>query len=389
MTVILFFPKILRNAHRSIFQLDRLEQEGYNLILLDATKYYRNDATATEDIILRNRVICTSKEDLINFVRQLPEEPVLYITFDHYVQFATPVLDLLVRKKDKLLTYHTKFFTSTTKPEGRFRSFFDKTIREINQFFPTHFFGWFYRRRYNFYIPDYFLCSTDYCIPTKVFLSIPRENRIVVHADDLNKTLEDNARILNKNKRTGVFLDQNIPFINVTHPLLCTSPPPEGYIDIFYENLRRIFGKIQKQLDLDEIVIALHPDAVRFEKELEGKYEGFRTFMGETHNLVRDAKVVLGHCSTALSYAVVYNKPVVILKDRYMMEQFPGKNVRFFIEELGMKDIFMDQEDKFQSEDVKIDKEKYEDYKRKFLKDNDIQENSYFYAIQKIQKEIG
>jgi len=38
--------------------------------------------------------------------------------------------------------------------------------------------------------------------------------------------------------------------------------------------------------------------------------------------------------------------------------------------------------------EVIVNKEKYSDYTRKYLKDNNIQENSYYYAIKHITKDL-
>ncbi|MDX1718633.1 MAG: hypothetical protein R3353_00595 [Salegentibacter mishustinae] len=390
-TVVFFFPNVLRDAHRHIFQLDRLKKEGFNIILLDATKFYGKEATATEKIILEHKVECEVLEDFITLKKSLPKAPVIFISYDQYVKFAAPVFDIIIRKRDVLLSYHTKRFASINAHSHKAIIFLEKAISHLDKLLPISYFGNLYKQKYKLYIPDYYLCSTEYLIPTKVYLTVKKENRIIVHADDMNHILGYQKSVIDKNQKIGVFLDQGIPFLNRTHPKIYTKPLPDGYLDTYYQSLEKSLKELKLKLNLDEVVIALHPDAKKFPEELEGKFSGFRTFMGESKDLIRDANFVFGHCSAALNFAIYYKKPVIILKDDFLMEYHSNlrKFTTFFIEELGMTAVEIDKPvPKLNFEDVSINEKKYLDFTRKYLKDNDIQENSYYYAINKIQKDL-
>ena len=148
---------------------------------------------------------------------------------------------------------------------------------------------------------------------------------------------------------------------------------------------------LKHELKLDEVVIALHPDAVKLEKELKDKFKGIRTFLGATNELIRDAHIVFGHSSTALGFAVYYHKPVVLFKDQFLMNNF--KLIRdfmtFFEKTLGFKSIYMDKPiNNLPKNIMSVDKKKYKDYTQKFLKDNKIQENSFYYAIKYINRDL-
>ena len=391
MTLVFFFPNILRDAHTKIFQLNRLKSEGFNLILLDATSFYGNQATATEQIILENRLKCLTTKDFNNFRENLPQDPVLFITFDLYTTFAAPVLDIIIRKKDKLLTYFTKRFSSVHSPSGVFADFLQENLPRVHKVLPLNYFKFFYRWKYKMCIPDYYLCSTNFLIPPKVYLSVKKNNIIVVHADDINQVLNESETYIDPQKKVGVFLDQGVPFLDKTHPNLYKEPIPDEYRDQYYYLVEKTLQSLKKKLDLDEIVIALHPDAVKFKKELEGKFSQFRTFIGATKDLVRDAHIVFGHSSTAFSFVIFHKKPLIILTDDFLMDYHYNirKSILFFANELGMKILKTNEEVPINCiSEVPFDSEKYEDYTRKYLKDNDIKENSYYYAIKKIEKDI-
>jgi hypothetical protein len=389
MTVIFFCPNILRDYHGDLFCLDRLIQEGFNPILLDATKYYNHNSTATDKLIVSRTVECATAKDFEVFRAELPKEPVLFVAFDFYLKKSSPVFDMLIRKQDKILSYFTKRFSDTAERKALLDRYVKKIIVEGNNFLPLHSFKFWYRKHHSKYIPDYFLCSTEYLLPIKTYLTVKKKNIFNVHADDINKIIELPIKSQNK-KRIGVFLDQGLPFVNRTHPKLYTKPLPPRYLDEYYKKVSDKLEQFKNELGLDEIVVALHPDAPIFKSELKGKFQNHRTVLGNTPQLIKDATIVFGHCSTALSFAIYFEKPVIIFTDHYVKDYDTNLKLStyFFIENLGMNEVDLDENTVLSWENITIDKTKYLDYKTKYLKDNDIQENSYFYAIKQIQNDL-
>ncbi|MDT0649641.1 hypothetical protein [Autumnicola edwardsiae] len=392
MTIVFFCPNILRDAHKSIFQLERLKKEGYKFILLDATKYYGNESTATEKIILENKVECNSKNDFVAFKNQLPKETVLYVTFDFYMRSAAPILQILIRRNDKLLSYHTKRFSAVHLSQNKFRILIDKIIKKTDKFLPLHLLKNFYKLKNKVFIPDYYLCSTNFVVPSKVYFTIKRENRIIVHADDINQTLSENKSSIfkNENKKIGVFLDQAIPYQDRLHPLLIPEPISDEYKISYYKSVEKILAILKNKFALDEVVIALHPDAIKLKEELSNKFKGFRTFYGETHELIKNSAMVFGHSSTAIGYAIYYKKAVILLKDDYLFENFPliQKFLMFFHENLDMKILDVESPKELQLSEVQINEKKYNEYIKKYLKDNRINEHSYYYSFKRIEKDL-
>lgn len=390
MTVVFFFPNVLRDSHRYVFGLDQLIADGWNIILLDARKFYRKAVTGNDEFINKYKYKITCHADFLLFKDLLPDGPVVYVSFDQHLRFSKPIFKLLIRKNDVLLSYHTKRFSTINERTGRIRVFFDSVLKKIDKLIPIHFFSFFYKNIYDLYISDYYLCSTKYLIPTKVYLTIKKRNRIVVHSDDLNHILSSKEKILDQKKKTAVFLDQGIPFLPDTHPAIYPNPFPEGYFDEYYEKLANSFVQLKEELQLDEIVIALHPDAVKFKNRLEGKFSGFKTYIGNTNELIRDSNFVFGHCSTSIGIAVFYKKPVLILTDKVLMNYHLRlmQAINFFIENLGMEEVNMDKTIESQGIQATLNDLKYHNYTIKFLKDNTIQQNSFYYSLNKIKEDI-
>jgi hypothetical protein len=390
MTLVFFFPKPIRASRRELFQLDRLEKEGYKIIILDATKFYDKGNKFPQSEIYHNTVNCATKEDFIDFGKTLPNEPVLFITSDLYVNNASSIFKLLIRKNDKLLAYKTKAFYNGNFSENKTRLLLEKIIRGLDKYFALNFFSFYYKGKYGIIIPDYYLFSTKYIIPVKIYLTVKKQNRIVVHSDDYNLILNPEPSIIDSNKKIGVFVDQAIPFAIQTHPLIYKKEDlPEGYLENYYRNVEKSLLYLKGKLELDEIVIALHPNSSSFKKELSGKFSAFRTFAGKTTELIRDASIIFTHNSTALGYAVIFEKPVIIFKDEFVMGEKIKKGTCFFLNDLDMLGFYIDREfEEINYKDVKINKSRYSEYTQNFIKDNDIQENSYYYAIKKITNDL-
>src|SRR5690606_22442153 len=154
--------------------------------------------------------------------------------------------------------------------------------RVIDKYFPLHFFKFYYKWKYDIVIPDYYLFSTNYVIPVKIYLTIKKQNRIVVHSDDYNHILNPAPPVIDSKNKIGVFVDQAIPFAIQTHPKIYKKEDlPKAYIKNYYKNVCKTLLYLKKNLELDEIVIALHPSSNLFKKELEGKFFPFRTFEGK------------------------------------------------------------------------------------------------------------
>lgn len=86
--------------------------------------------------------------------------------------------------------------------------------------------------------------------------------------------------------------------------------------------------KIQEELGL-EPVIAAHPKVAP--GLLEKRYPGRRVIYGDTVRAIAETSLVLAHWSTALNFAVIFNKPALLLKLRAMEE----KGLSGFLETLA------------------------------------------------------
>lgn len=384
-TIVFFFINPIRASRRESFQLERLENQGYNIFILDATKFYNSHTDISSSVIYKNTIECQTKDDFIKFKKSLKSEPVLFVASDRYLEIGSSIFNLIISKEDKLLTFKTKSFSDKDFTSNLFRKEIDKTIRTLDEILPLHLFKYYYKWKYQIFTPDYFLCSTKFLIPSKVFLTVKKSNRIIAHADDINETFNKKSSVINSNRKIGVFIDQGVPFLSDTHPLV--YPPgtlPKNYLKTYYEELERTLNQVKEHLELDEIVISMHPSTVHFQKELKGKLSGYNKFIWKTPELIRDSHVVLTHCSTALSYAVFYNKPIILLESEILNKnKYFNKSIEYFKGSLNLNAVYMDNKI-IDITDLNVDHKCYENYLKRFLKDSAVEENAYYYAITKV-----
>lgn len=379
MKIIICFPKILRNSHREIFGLDFLISKGYDVVLLDLMKIHGGKSTCDDRLMLSLTKQCDSYEEIDSFVKSLDPESVIYLCNDGYLTSAYGSIGKLRRKQDKLLAFKTKTIPSQHKKSNKIRRILEKIVKSSTHSF--HYFDFLYKQKNNSVIPDYYMCSTNYDLPLKTILTVKRKNIIIAHSDDVNKIIQDNSKA-DITRKTGVFLDQVIP-------ISLMKDVPKDYFDSYYNSLRISLNNLKVQLNLDEIIIAEHPGSNTYSDRLENKFGDFKRFQGNTEVLIKNASYVFAHFSTAIGFAVYHKKPIILLTDNVMLNiESVVLGVNSFVNSLKIPTIHMNKEIIIKKEYSIINEKAYNDYVRKFMRENVIDENSYYYAIKQISRDI-
>lgn len=105
----------------------------------------------------------------------------------------------------------------------------------------------------------------------------------------------------------AVFIDQFLPY----HP---DAQAQKGCgkidADTYYECLRALFDRIESELNL-EVVIAGHPRANY--PQLGSVFGNRKIHYGDTAALIAKSRLVVAHYSTAIGFAVMFRKPMMIL----------------------------------------------------------------------------
>ena len=132
----------------------------------------------------------------------------------------------------------------------------------------------------------------------------PESNWIAYNSCDYQQCLASDSVV--NNNDSIVFIDQNLPF----HPdnkLEGLYINAEGYfnaMNTLFDEIERKYGK--------RIVIAAHPSC--YDKYLNGRVFGNREILqGQTLELVKGSWAVIAHNSTAISFPIIYNKPLILV----------------------------------------------------------------------------
>lgn len=190
----------------------------------------------------------------------------------------------------------------------------------------------------------------------------PKTKLILAHTLDYDNYLEFSEHNQSINvENQCVFLDAYYPFHPDHHELKTGFIDPDKY----YGSLRNLFSLVEKCLDMP-VVIATHP---RSQYHKHPDYYGGRTLIdGDTIGSVARSRVVISHASTALNYAVLFNKPIFLVTTDDV-ERTPSMKFHFarLEEELKLSTVNLDQPIKNKIE-LAVSNLHYQLYREKFIK---------------------
>jgi len=152
--------------------------------------------------------------------------------------------------------------------------------------------------------------------------------------------------------------------------LLKQEPPVEA--TSYYEQLNDYFSRIEKSINIS-VIIAGHPQASN-NSDYVSKFDGRPVYFDRTPNLVLGCKFAIAHASTAISFAVISDKPVVIISNAELEKSAIGLNIRNMANALGVSVHMMDQFAQTITAPQQTSK-KYAKYRRDLLYDMNCSES--------------
>jgi len=186
------------------------------------------------------------------------------------------------------------------------------------------------------------------------------ETRIVdIHGLDFDLYRSTVSGHRAKDEPFAVYLDQDMGFHSDYAKNGVTSPvEPER----FYPALNRFFDRFATATGL-RVVVAPHPRSDVM--ALRGRYPNADVVERPTALLVAESSAVLTHASTAVSFAVIAHKPIVLIGTQEMLRSWFGRFIRSYEHALGHTTV--DINDAPTTFDLTIDEQRYSHYIRSFL----------------------
>ena len=117
-----------------------------------------------------------------------------------------------------------------------------------------------------------------------------------------------------KRQRYILFIDQYYPL----HPDAGIAKYPPISSESYYKNLNSYFSRIEQKFKMP-VIIAAHPKAERY--KTEDFFCNREVYFDKTEELCSGANIVLTHGSTAVSYAIFFNKRVHMLSFKELYEK--------------------------------------------------------------------
>jgi len=183
--------------------------------------------------------------------------------------------------------------------------------------------------------------------------------------------------------KTAVFLDEYVPF----HPdylHLVNKPPitPEKY----YPPLLEFFRFVEYEYGL-KVLIAAHPRSIY---ETHPNYlKGYEVIRGRTAELVKGADLVLLHSSTAVNFAVLFEKPMVFLNYDPNNETIYGSYISHMASHFRKIPVDINRWEDYKRYDFYcVEKELYETYKNRYIKLKDSPELPFWQIFSNRIKQI-
>lgn len=205
------------------------------------------------------------------------------------------------------------------------------------------------------------------------------------HSYDYDIYLEERDRPTTVDASIGVFIDEYLPF----HPDYAYMGNESPVMpDQYYPQICHFFDHIEREFGY-KIIIAAHP---------RSRYEGLPDYFGgrpvikdRTSELVRNSGFIIMHTSTAINFAVLYRKPIIIVTtDRYnegwTEDPTPGWLAAYF----GKKVHNLDRSIEFDpNREMTIDDAAYGSYRNAYIKKDGTEEISSWQILANRLKRIN
>jgi hypothetical protein len=302
--------------------------------------------------------IISCKEDFLSF--NLETDPVIVLDWLNVKNIKANWVREELKKRNSLFVT----FDINPIPENKtnYKRILVDLITEPKKFF-RNFFKFFESKYYSLKK----ICPHDISVlgGLSVLKKSKVENKIFAHSMDYDTYLNIRNKPTNNKNSYAVFLDQDI----ISHPDVITlnlgQPVGEFY---YYSILRKFLKKFESDTGL-QIKFAIHPKSRN--KNFRNLLDGIPCYNGNTAELVKNSSAVLLHTSTAISYAILFKKPVFFLTSNKLKNSWIGPKIDNLAKIVNAR-IFNMSNDLNKPLDpkvlLKVDEGKYKNYLDQYVK---------------------
>jgi len=184
--------------------------------------------------------------------------------------------------------------------------------------------------------------------------------RDYIHNLNYDKVL-DLERRTPREKSYVAYIDQNLP---VDHQVQVDGEAMLSE-EVFWDRMQKLFERITSRTAVDEVVVCAHPN--RSQKSIERLSSFCCVVQFETEKKIRDCAFVIAHATTALDFAVIFEKPTCFIAMPEMKRNRQFRTMIYsYAEKLGREVNVL--KDGVPDLDIGLDESAYSSFKRNFIK---------------------
>ncbi|MDC1188010.1 hypothetical protein N8202_05990 [Gammaproteobacteria bacterium] len=170
--------------------------------------------------------------------------------------------------------------------------------------------------------------------------------------------------------RFALFIDQYAP----SHPdyKFHNNEPPVSEKN-YYKTINSFFDFFEKRTGL-KVIIAGHP---KRDIDTSKIWNGRTQIVGKTPELIRQSNIVISHYSTALSFAVIYRKPILLITTDEYYNSYRKHQFLAFSEALNIGIVNTDNFNEHEITDniFNINEASMQDYQEKYIRSKNSSSN--------------
>jgi len=365
------------------FGIEILRSRGFKITILDATKILQPGYLAgyqPHDCARHENIICfENKDELVDYLKKNKDvlffdnaglsknSLFVYQTFkENNIRFARVCASLIPMPglNEKSFIYYVKRLLRFYKTYNNAK----KMILNIQKFLIDRLRRFFVSTELVFPKlngPHYIIAGGREC--ASLFDEPPAadENTQIIwaHALDYDLYLENRCSLTEADNYC-VFLDEYLPY----HPdcLTLEDGGPSVNAEKYYSSLNKYFDQLEYKYGLP-VIIAAHPRS-QYDR-LPDCFKGRRVIRGHSIELVTRSKFVMIHCSTSISFAVMYRKPLVFITMNEIEKTVYRDLVKSFARQFGKKPINIDKKDSLNLDgELSVNEKAYSRYSCNYIK---------------------
>jgi hypothetical protein len=357
------------------YKIQLLEKKGYVLEIWDICtlfkKNYVNNYTPSDVYTGKKLFSFFELFQLKSALDDLTSTEIVVCRIPYIFEYRV-IFQYLSKKKIHygfILLNHIPSVKEQNKKTFRLKQLFsDISVGKIANFI----FRKFDPKYFNIAMPSFLIVGGKKSIGHTKYPIGPNTKFIWAHAFDYDIFLENKKLNDEKNNKPyAVFLDEGV----VNHPdFLHSNRESDATAEDYFPSINKFFENFEKKFNV-VVKIAAHPRVDYGELPLifTNRIEKEKS----TIELIKNAKIIFAHASTAISWAVLYKKPIVFITSHVLNNRFQNL-ISTFSKELKTKLVDMNNNNLLSSLRMYqfIDETSYKRYIELYIKTKGSQEKN-------------